>query len=173
MNLWEVMELVLIAAVADNGVIGKDNSLIWHLPNDLKRFKRLTSGHLMIMGRKTFESIGKPLPYRENIVITRNPHYAALGIRTAVSLQEAIALVRRQTEKVFIIGGGEVYVQALDMVNTLKITRVHHYFLGDVKFPEIIPEQWEKSFEVFHTKDKFHPYDYSFITYKRKRSAHE
>ncbi|XCI75295.1 MAG: dihydrofolate reductase [Flavobacteriales bacterium] len=167
------MELVLIAAVADNDVIGKDNGLIWHLPNDLKRFKRLTSGHTVIMGRKTFESIGKPLPHRDNIVITRNPRYTALGIKTAVSLQETIASVRSQTGKVFIIGGGEVYIQALDMVDILEITRVHHHFLGDVKFPEIIPRQWEKFFEVFHTKDEYHHYDYSFIAYKRRRSIYE
>lgn len=161
------MEIILIAAVSDNGIIGKGNRLIWHLPSDLKRFKKLTSGHAIIMGRKTFESIRKALPERENIVITRNTDYSASGIKTSDSLRKAISSIRDQTEKIFIIGGGEIYREALDMADTLEITKVHHAFCGDITFPRIDPEKWDKSFESFHSKDEKHLYNYSFITYKK------
>ncbi|XOD66784.1 MAG: dihydrofolate reductase [Flavobacteriales bacterium Tduv] len=163
------MEIILIAALAENGIIGKNNRLIWHLPNDLKHFKKMTSGHAVIMGRKTFESIGKALPERENIIITRNTDYTVPGIKIAGSLRKAISSVGDQTEKVFIIGGGEIYRQALDIVDTLEITKVHHNFCGDVTFPEIDLEKWKKSPEVFHYKDEKNPYNYSFITYKKSR----
>lgn len=136
------MEISIIVAIAEKGVIGGGNELLWHIPDDLKRFKRITSGHSVIMGRKTFESIGKPLPNRRNIVITRNPEFRAEGIEVANSLNVALGLTKTEDE-VFIIGGGEIYRQALPMATKLYITRVHANFEGDTYFPEIPTQQWQ------------------------------
>jgi len=136
------MELSIIVAIAENGVIGGGNKLLWHIPEDLKRFKRITSGRSLIMGRKTFESIGKPLPNRRNIVISRNPDFRVEGIEVANSLNAALELTKTEDE-VFIIGGGEIYRQALPLATKLYITRVHAYFDGDTYFPEIPMQQWQ------------------------------
>ena len=160
--------LTLIVAVSENDVIGKDNDLIWHLKNDLKRFKALTSGHCIIMGRKTFESFPKPLPNRTHIVITRQQDYkAAEGVIVVNSLETAIEAAN-QDENPFIIGGGEIYKQALEVVDTIEFTRVHHNFEGDTFFPVIQETIWKETNRVDHKKDDLHKFDFSFITYKRR-----
>jgi len=136
------MEISIIVAIAENGVIGGGNELLWHIPDDLKRFKRITSGHSVIMGRKTFESIGKPLPNRRNIVITRNSEFRVDGIEVANSLRTALEMTKSEDE-VFIIGGGEIYRQALPLANKLYITRVHDKYEGDTFFPDIDIHEWK------------------------------
>ena len=160
--------LTLIVAVSENDVIGKDNDLIWRLRTDLKRFKTLTSGHCIIMGRKTFESFPKPLPNRTHIVITRQQDYKAPeGVIIVNSLEAAIEKAK-QDENPFIIGGGEIYKKALSVVDTIEFTRVHHSFEGDTFFPVISEDLWEETNRVYHSKDDLHKFDFSFITYKRR-----
>lgn len=136
------MEISIIVAIAENGVIGGGNELLWHIPDDLKRFKRITSGHSVIMGRKTYESIGKPLPNRRNIVISRNPSFAVAGAEVACSIANALEMTKSENE-VFIIGGGEIYRQALPMATKLYITRVHDKYEGDTFFPDIDINEWQ------------------------------
>ena len=159
----------IIVAKAENNVIGNKNQLIWHLPNDLKRFKQLTTGHPIIMGRKTFESIGKPLPNRTNIVITRNTVWTAEGIVTVHSLEDAIQLASRSDSEIFIIGGGNIYQQALKLADVLEVTEVHQDFEGDAHFPEIDLNQWQETFREKHPADEKHSIEYSFVTYIRKK----
>lgn len=159
----------IIVAKAENNVIGNKNQLIWHLPNDLKRFKQLTTGHPIIMGRKTFESIGKPLPNRTNIVITRNTVWTAEGIVTVHSLEDAIQLASRSDSEIFIIGGGNIYQQALKLADVLEVTEVHQDFDGDAHFPEIDLNQWQETFREKHPTDEKHSIEYSFVTYIRKK----
>ena len=159
----------IIVAKAENNVIGNKNQLIWHLPNDLKRFKQLTTGHPIIMGRKTFESIGKPLPNRTNIVITRNTVWTAEGIVTVHSLEDAIQLASRTDSEIFIIGGGNIYQQALKLADVLEVTEVHQDFEGDAHFPEIDLNQWQETFREKHPADEKHSIEYSFVTYIRKK----
>lgn len=164
-----MMNLSILAAKATNNVIGKDNGLIWHLPADLKHFRELTTGGTVIMGRKTFESIGKALPHRDNIIITSQKDFQAPGCEIVHSLEEAIQ-ISNQEENVFIIGGGEIYWQALDLVSTLYMTEVHAHFSGDTFFPEINPQIWEETFREDHQADEKNPYDFSFVTYQRKNN---
>ena len=131
----------IIVAIASNNAIGNNNQLIWHIPEDLKRFKALTMGHHIIMGRKTWESIGRPLPGRTSIVVTRDPHYKAEGCTIANSLEQAIELSRDDSE-IFVIGGGELYAQALPLASKLYVTHVHREFEGDTFFPAIDYNQW-------------------------------
>ena len=161
--------ITLLAAIGSNYALGKNNDLIWHLPADLKRFKLRTSGHHIIMGRKTYESIGKPLPNRTSIIITRNPNYFVDGCLIANSIEEAIALVEEENE-LFIIGGAEIYKQALssNLVTTLDLTIVHESFDADVFFPEINTKIWEEVSREDFKADAKNNYDYSFVTYKRK-----
>mgnify|MGYP003423701432 CR=1 FL=1 len=168
------MTISLIAAVAENGVIGGGNTLLWNIPEDLKHFKEKTSGHTIIMGRKTFESIGRPLPHRINIVITRDSQYSRDGVDTVNSLEEALrfasleqgkAFEQNQEEvETFIIGGGEIYHQAIEKANKLYITEVHKIFNGDVKFPEIDKNIWNEVSREDHL-DALIPY--SFVEYKK------
>jgi dihydrofolate reductase len=154
--------------VSENDVIGKDNDLIWQLRNDLKRFKALTSGHCIIMGRKTFESFPKPLPNRTHIVITRQQNYnVPEGVIVVNSLEAAIEQAK-DDENPFIIGGGEIYKQALAVVDTIEFTRVHHTFEGDTFFPLIREDIWEETGRVYNKKDDLHEFDFSYITYKRR-----
>ena len=149
-------------------MIGKDNDLIWHLKNDLKRFKALTSRHCIIMGRKTFESFPKPLPNRTHIVITRQQDYKAPdGVIVVNSLEAAIKMAELDSNP-FIIGGGEIYKQALEVVDTIEFTRVHHNFEGDTFFPVLNETIWKETNRVFNTKDDLHKFDFSYITYKRQ-----
>ena len=157
--------ITLIAAAAENNEIGKNNKLIWHLSNDLKRFKKLTSGHAIIMGRKTFESFPKALPNRTNVVITRDRHYTAENAVVVHSLEEALDVTKEDSQP-FIIGGGEIYKQALSIAHRVELTRVHHPFEADTYFPEL-NKSWKEAAREDCLKDEKHDYDYSFITYER------
>ncbi len=159
--------ITLIAAVAENNALGKDNQLLWHLSDDFKRFKNRTSGHYIIMGRKTFESFQKPLPNRTHLIITRQKNYAAENCIVVDSLQKAIA-VSPKGEELFIIGGGEIYKQSIGIADKLDITRVHHSFDADTFFPEIDLKEWELTSSEFHPKDEKHEFDFTFETYLRK-----
>ncbi len=159
------MTVSIIVAVSQNGVIGKDNKLPWRLPADLKRFKALTLGHPIIMGRKTFESIGKPLPGRINIIITHQMGYKACGALTAPSLKDAILLCGDE-EEVFVIGGATVYEQALPLADRIYLTLIHQDFEGDAFFRW---ENWawrETAREDFDPDSK-NPYRYSFLTFEK------
>ena len=159
--------LTLIAAAGKNNALGKDNDLIWHISNDLKRFKRLTSGHAIIMGRKTFESMPKALPNRTNIVLTNKKGFKAEGGIVVHSIEAALDLVKDDAQP-FIIGGGEIYRLFLDLCDRIELTRVHHDFEADVYFPEIDLSQWKEVAceDVPATEDQ--PYNYSFITYEKQ-----
>ncbi|WP_430410125.1 dihydrofolate reductase [Kordia sp.] len=160
--------LSIIVAAAENNIIGKDNELIWHLSNDLKRFKELTSGHHIIMGRKTFESFPKPLPNRTHIVITRQKDYQVpKGVIVVNSIQDAVHIATTNDAQPFVIGGGEIYRQALPFATKIELTRVHHEFEGDAFFPEIDLKEWKEIANTLHTKDAKHDYEFSFITYER------
>lgn len=159
--------ITLIAAIAQNNAIGKNNDLLWHLPNDFKRFKEITSGHYIIMGRKTFESFPKPLPNRTHIIITRQKHYVKEGCIVVQDLESALAVCPKN-DAVFIIGGGEIYAQSISLADQLDITRVHHSFEADVYFPEIDLKIWELTAEIFNPKDEKHLYDFTFQTFVRK-----
>lgn len=159
--------ITTIVAKAENNIIGNNNELIWHLPDDLKRFKALTSGHPIIMGRKTFESIGRALPNRTNIVITRNSDWNFDGILVVNSLEEAIEKSKEIDENIFIIGGGNIYEQAMEISDALEVTEVHHEFEGDAYFPEIDAKTWKEVFREKFPKDEKHIYEYSFVRYER------
>lgn len=160
---------IIMAARAKNNVIGKDNDLVWHLPADLKFFKQTTKGHTLIMGRKTFESLGNPLPHRDSWIISRNKEYSAEGITTFLSLESAIeAAENKGLETVFILGGGEVYQQAMSVADKLIITEVHEEFDGDTYFPEIDPQIWEVVSREEHQADERNKYDFTFVEYARK-----
>lgn len=160
--------IILIAAVAENNALGKNNDLLWHLPNDFKRFKEITSGHHIIMGRKTFESFPKPLPNRTHVIITRQKDFKYEGCIVVQDIEKAIA-VCPTNEDLYIIGGGEIYSQSLHFADQLDITRVHHSFDADVYFPEIDPEIWELSSETFHPKDEKHLFAFTFQTFVRRK----
>jgi dihydrofolate reductase len=159
--------ITLIAAAGQNNELGKDNDLLWHLPDDFKRFKALTSGHYIIMGRKTFESFPKPLPNRTHIIITRNPNYKAPeGCFVVSSIEKAIAICPKK-ETVFIIGGGEIYNQSINIADCIELTRVNNTFDADTHFPDIDLKQWMLISTIFHDKDEKHQYSFSFETYTR------
>lgn len=153
----------IIVAKSRNGVIGDSNKLIWRLPADLANFKKITTGHSIVMGRKTFESIGKPLPGRRNIIITRNPDYEVKDCEVVNSLDEALLLTGNDC---FIIGGGEIYKQSLDIASKIYLTLVDEDFTGDTIFSEL-DDNWFKSSEENFSSDEKNPYNYSFITYER------
>ena len=156
----------IIAALAENRVIGINNTLPWRLPNDLKHFRRLTTGHAIILGRKNYESIGKPLPERTNIVITRNRDFHADGCLIAHSLDEALALAKNDPE-IFVIGGAEIYRAALARTNRLYLTRVHATIAGDTYFPEFDETEWREISRERHKRDERHAYAYSFVVLER------
>ncbi len=158
------MNINIIVAAAKNNVIGKDNDLIWHLSADLKRFKQLTTGHTIIMGRKTFESIGRPLPNRTSVIITRQKDYKADDCIVVNSLQEALKAAEKENE-VFIIGGGSIYEQAISIAHKIYFTLVHNTFEGDTFFPVINTKQWKEIKREEHQPDEKNPYAYSFIDY--------
>lgn len=163
--------VTIIAAIGKNYELGKSNKLIWYLPADLKRFKKVTSGHHIIMGRNTFESIGKPLPNRTNIVITRKEDYFIDGCLVANTIEKAINLVERDDE-VFIIGGAQIYKQVLekDLADKIDITIVHQGFEADVFFPEIDKKGWKEVAREDCKADKENKYDYSFVTFEKIKS---
>ncbi|NLN96768.1 MAG: dihydrofolate reductase [Bacteroidales bacterium] len=162
--------LSIIAAVSENNIIGTNNKLPWHLPADLKYFKNTTMGHMLIMGRKTFESFGKPLPGRHSIVITRQENWFYEGVEVAHSLDEAIIKVGKQDE-IFIIGGAEIFKQALPFCNKMYLTIIHHNFEGDTSFPPVGFSEWKLVKDEKHQPDDKNPYPYSFRTYIRKKKS--
>lgn len=161
--------VTLIAAMSENRVIGRGNALPWHLPDDLKRFKALTMGHPVIMGRKTFDSIGKPLPGRRTIVITRNPKFQAPGAAVAASLDRAIELARGADgdDEVFIAGGGEIFAQAMARADRIHLTLVHASIDGDAFFPEINAQRWKLVEDQRREADDRHAHSFSFRMYER------
>jgi dihydrofolate reductase len=161
------MKITLVAAAAENNALGKDNDLIWRLPDDFKRFKALTSYHHIIMGRKTFESFPKPLPNRKHVVITRQENYKNETIEVVHSLEEAIQFSSTE-DQIFIIGGGEIYKQALPFANKIELTRVHGEFEADAFFPEIDEKKWDLVNSEFHDKDEKHKYSFSYLTFLKK-----
>ncbi len=162
-------QIVIIAAASKNNALGKDNDLLWHLPDDFKRFKKLTTGHKIIMGRKTFESFPKPLPNREHIIITRDKTYKVdyESCKIVHSLKEALQAVKNDAIS-FIIGGGEIYKQAEEFATKIELTRVHELFEADTFFPLTDSENWELVDEVYHPKDEKHKFDFTYLTYVRK-----
>ncbi|MFZ1529229.1 MAG: dihydrofolate reductase [Ferruginibacter sp.] len=159
----------LIVAAALNNAIGKNNQLLWHLPNDMKFFKNTTWGMVVIMGRKTFESVGKPLPGRLNIVISGQDGWNAAGVSVAKSLQDAIAMAEAGNFKeIFIIGGGEIYRQAMPLAQCIYLTRVQTEPAADTYFPEIDAEAWKLKGKLDFQKDEKHAFDYSFEKWGRR-----
>ena len=158
--------ICLIAALAANRVIGKNNTMPWHLPADLKRFKALTLGHPVLMGRKTYESIGKPLPGRRNLVITRNRDYSAPGCEVVHSLDAALDACPG-AEVIFIIGGAELYRQALPRAQRLEFTEIHAEFDGDTRFPQFASDQWRETARECHGAEAGAPFAYDFVRYER------
>lgn len=158
--------ITIIAAVANNNALGKNNKLIWHLPADLKRFKNVTKGHHIIMGRKTFESLGKPLPNRTTIIISRNKNYTVNGCIVVSSLEEAIERAKLD-ENPYILGGAEIYKQAMNLADKLDITFVHHEFEADAFFPKIDLSIWKEINREDLKADDKNKYDYSFVNFGR------
>lgn len=158
--------ITIIAAAGSNNELGKDNDLVWHLPKDFKRFKKLTTGHHIIMGRKTFQSFPKPLPNRVHIVITRNTDYHPEGAIIVHSMTEALELAK-DDDQAFIIGGGEIYKLGMKIADKIELTRVNSSFEADTFFPEISSENWKLISEEFHLKDEKHKFNFSYQTFVR------
>lgn len=156
----------IVVAVSENNVIGDNNKLLWNIPDDLRRFKNLTVGHPVVMGRKTFESIGRPLPKRTNVVVSRQ-NISIPECIVVHSVEEAINMFPSSME-IMIIGGGEIYLQALPYTSRIYLTRVHHQFSGDTVFPDIDWKYWDKILEHNFTPTKDVPYYYSFNIYERQ-----
>jgi len=160
-------DIVLVVARADNRVIGKDGAMPWHLSEDLKRFKRITVGKPVIMGRKTFESIGRPLPGRHNIVLTRQPGWQAEGVTVVPNLAEAIAAAgldpRTRADTIMVVGGAEIYAQALPVATRIELTEIHAAPEGDTYFPELDPARWRETFREAHPAGETHP-AFDFVT---------
>jgi dihydrofolate reductase len=152
----------------ENRVIGRDNQLPWYLPDDLKHFRRLTTGHTVIMGRRNFQSIGQPLRQRKNIIISRDSSFSAAGCVVAQSLDEALMEAGNDPE-VFIIGGAQIYALALPRTQKIYLTRVHAEVDGDVHFPDYDQAQWQEIDQRAHERDERHPYAFTILTLKRKR----
>ena len=160
------MNVNIVVAIAANNAIGKNNKLLWHLPKDLKHFKNLTTGHTVIMGRKTFDSVGKPLPNRRNIVVTRQSIQIE-GCEVVNSLKAALELAKGELE-VDIVGGAEIYKQAMPLTDIIYLTIVHQDFDADTFFPEIDMNQWYENAREDHPTDEKHAFPFSFITLKRR-----
>jgi dihydrofolate reductase len=159
--------ITIIAAAAENNELGLNNQLVWHLPDDFGRFKALTTGHHIIMGRKTFESFPKPLPNRTHIVITRDTGYPSEGIVVVHSLEEALKRVVNDPQP-FVLGGGEIYAQAMEIANRIELTRVHGTFDADTFFPDIPASGWKLTTESYHPKDARHDYAFTYETWDKK-----
>lgn len=160
----------MIAAAGENNALGKDSDLPWHLPDDFKRFKKLTSGHPIIMGRKTFDGFDKPLPNRKHIIVTRDKNYVTdfEGCTVVHSLEEALQSVKDDVLS-FIIGGGEIYEQGEQFANKIELTRIHSTFDGaDTFFPEIDTSVWQLTKEEYHPKDERHAHAFTYLTYVKK-----
>ena len=163
------MKLSIIVAVAENGVIGRNNDLPWHLPADLKRFKGLTMGHHLIMGRQTFEAIGRPLPGRTIVVISRKRPQLPDGIALTSSLSQAVEVARSTGDtEAFVAGGAQIYELALPIADRLYLTRIHQSFAGDTTFPEVDGDQWKLVDQEDHEADTVAGISFSFLTYERR-----
>lgn len=167
------MRIALIVAAARNGVIGRNNQLPWYLPNDLKYFKQATMGKPIVMGRKTFESIGKPLPGRTNIVVTRQAGWQAEGVRVANSLDEALTLAESiaaidGAEELMVIGGAQIYQEAFPLAARLYLTQVHAEVEGDAYFPAVSEQEWREVAREDFAAEGPNPYDYSFVVLERQ-----
>lgn len=165
------MTISMIAAAGENNTLGKDGKLLWHLPNDLKRFKRLTLGHPVIMGRKTFETLPHPLPGRTNIIITRQKGYQKEGCVVVDSIEKALEAARKikGNNEICIVGGGQIYELALPLANKIELTRIHHKFEGgDAFFPEIKQEDWLLINEEHHPANDQNVYSFTYLTYIKK-----
>lgn len=170
------MRVALIWAMAQNRVIGRNNNLPWYLPNDLKYFKKITSGKPVIMGRKTFESIGKPLPNRDNIIITRQEDFSVSGAHVVTSLDDALTLAEdiltvKGGDEVIVMGGAQIYELALPKADRLYLTQVHANVDGDAWFPEVDLSQYQEVLREDYSAEGPNPYDYSFIVYDRPDTA--
>ncbi|RZK47845.1 MAG: dihydrofolate reductase [Pedobacter sp.] len=161
------MNISIVVAISQNNAIGKNNQLLWHLPADLKHFKEITSGNCIIMGRKTYDSIGRPLPNRRNVVITRNAALKIENVEVVTSLEDAISLCENEQE-IFIIGGAEIYKEALALTDTIYLTTVHQDYDADAFFPEIKCEDWLEINSESHEADEKNKVDYTFSTLKRR-----
>ena len=160
--------VVLVLAVAENGVIGRGNALPWDLPDDLQHFKRATMGCPVLMGRKTFESFPKLLPNRTHVVITRNKDYTVpKGVIVVSSMEDAIAITKEDSQP-FIIGGGEIYTLGIPYADRIELTRVHDQFDADAFFPKIDTVVWNVTNEEFHSSDERHLYAFTYVTYQKK-----
>ena len=160
--------ITMIAAAGENNELGKNNDLLWHLPDDFNRFKQLTTGHHIIMGLKTFESFPKPLPNRTHIIITRNKDYKKEGAIVVQTLEDAFNIAKNDP-KPYIIGGGEIYKIGLPFAEKIELTRVHETFKdADTFFPEFSNEKWELISEEEHPKDEKHKYSFTYETWVRK-----
>lgn len=153
--------------MGEKNEIGSGNQLLWHLPKDLKHFKDLTSGHPIIMGRKTYESIGKALPNRTNIVVSRKKNWFQEGVLIVGSLKEAVKFAKKIDENIFIIGGGNVYEQTMEIADRLEVTLVKANLEADTYFPKINSKFWKMTSEVCHEKDEKNQYDFCFQTYEK------
>jgi len=163
------MIISLVVAAAENNAIGKDNQLLWHLPNDLKFFKNITWGMVVIMGRKTFEAVNKTLPGRTNIVISRQADWKAEGAIVAIDLNDALQKAKATNcNEIFVIGGGEIYKQSMEIADKIYITRVHAVLDGDTFFPVIDESKWQLTHNQDFKADEKHAYAYSFQTWQRK-----
>jgi dihydrofolate reductase len=168
------MEVVLVVAIAENGVIGSQGAIPWRIKSDMKRFKALTSGKPVVMGRKTFVSIGRPLPGRTNIVVTRDPDYRAAGVVVTHSFADARAIakgdaLRRFATEIAVIGGAEIYAQWMASADRLEITEVHAKPEGDTRFPAIDAADWEEVARVRNPAGPDDSADFSYVTYRRRR----
>lgn len=159
--------ITIIAAIGNKNALGKDNQLLWKLPKDLKHFKTLTENHPVVMGRKTYESIGKALPNRTNIVVSRKENWFQEGILIVSTLKEALKFAKKINEDFFVIGGGEIYKQTIDIADKLEITQVNGDFEADTFFPKINPKIWQKTDEECHSKDDKNEYDFCFQTFEK------
>ncbi len=161
------MMVIVVAAVSENGIIGRSNALPWHLPADLRRFKQLTTGQTVVMGRKTWESIGQPLPNRRSIVISRTPGFRPEGAEVVPDF--SAALLASRTGDLFVIGGSRVFEAALPLADRLELTRVHASVPGDAHFPAVDLSEWKLVAEARHPADDRHAHPFSFLTYDRRR----
>ncbi|MEM6723347.1 MAG: dihydrofolate reductase [Bacteroidota bacterium] len=166
------MKISIIVAQTENRVIGKNNDIPWYLPADLKYFKKVTTGHHIIMGRKCYESIGRPLPKRTNVILTRRIDFHAEGCVVTHSLDEALDIARQNGEaEAFIIGGGEIYKLAMPLVDQIYLTQVHTELEGDIYFPELDPEKWQLEWSEAHQADEKNGFDYTFQRFIRMENG--
>ncbi|GAB3703888.1 type 3 dihydrofolate reductase [Spirosoma flavus] len=163
------MKISLISAVAENGVIGRNNELPWHLPDDFAFFKRKTSHHPIIMGRKSLESLGKPLKNRTNIVLTRNQDFKTENVTVVHTLEEAVNVAKQiNNSEIFVIGGAEIYKMALPIATTLYLTEIHQAYEGDAYFPKFDKSVWQEMERITHPADERHAVSFDFVTYERR-----